>query len=138
MIGIRASRAARQHVVIGALMILLAGSGGCGDSTEPGSCGDAPEIAITQGLSPRFSWAPACSVAGLSVSRDDGTQQSWEITAAGNTIESGVDYGIVPPSATQSATAVELQPGVAYAVVIRVFLVGAATPSVLTQKVFQR
>lgn len=128
------SRARLHLLVVGTLLIAVTG---CASSTDPGSCTDAPNLTISTGTTPTFSWAPGCSISQLRVARDDGTAQMWNIQATENRIVPAVDYGAVPASVTQTIAPAALQTGATYVVLLRAVLPGTTSATTLTQKVFR-
>lgn len=121
-------------IAVGTLVGVTAG---CAGSTDPSSCADAPSLTVSTGTTPRFSWVPGCSISQLSIARDDGTAQMWNIQAPTNRIVPSVDYGMAPVNATQTMAPAALQTGVAYVVLLRVILPGTTNATTLTQKVFR-
>jgi hypothetical protein len=93
----------------------------CKDATAPSEpCEDDTGVALIIATSPepRFSWTPACFAFRLGVSIDDSLGTIvWQIDAdSGNTLRSGVTYGVVPDGATETVPAEALIAGQRYAV----------------------
>ena len=97
------------------LLAALAGTSlNCSDSpSEPTfePCpGDAVTVTVSAGLTPLFTWTPACGVAFLQVFPAAGGGNLWTVWAdsgSENPIPSGVRYGTTPVS---SQTVADPQP----------------------------
>ena len=91
----------------------------CKDATAPSEpCEDDTGVALIIATSPepRFSWTPACLAYRVGVSDSTGVIV-WQIDAdSGNTLHSGVTFGVVPDGATETIPAAALQVGQRYAV----------------------
>lgn len=88
--------------------------------TELPECDSSVTISVTPGTSPIFTWTPECTVFSLGVELTNTDEDQWVIVsdAGDNTIEPGVEYGQVPPGASQAAEARILMSGEAYTVVV--------------------
>ena len=106
----------RSTVVVVAMSFSAAA---CGEETGPPTpCLDDTGVvlAVATGASPRFNWSPACLAFRLGVTDSVGTFV-WQIDAdSGNTLHSGVTFGVVPDGATETIPAAALQVGQRYAV----------------------
>ena len=117
MRGISYRRAHR--VVLGALSLGLALS--CSTTTAPnqhvcavGELG-LHSMSISSGVTPTFTWSPACTVDILSVY--DSFVTVWSISNDSTKLGSPVTYGIVPAGSTQHFLFLQaLQAGVTYRV----------------------
>jgi hypothetical protein len=73
-------------------------------------------LAVQTGGEPRITWHPACLAFRLGVTDSVGTVV-WQIDAdGGNTLASGVTYGVVPAGNTEIVAAVTLTVGHRYSV----------------------
>ncbi len=107
------------------LAFLAATSLTCSDSpSEPTfeECpGDAVTLTASAGLTPLFTWAPACGIAFLEVYPRDGGGALWTVYAESgadleNPIASGVRYGATPSAGHTVAGPEPLQAGSPYSV----------------------
>lgn len=93
--------------------------GSCRDATAPAEpCEDDTGVALIVATSPepRFSWTPTCLAYRLGVSDSVGVIV-WQIDAdSGNTMRSGVTYGVVPAGSSETIAAAALTAGHRYAV----------------------
>ncbi len=91
----------------------------CKDATAPSvPCEDDTGVALIIATSPepRFSWTPTCLAYRLGVSDSAGTI-IWQVDAdSGNTMRSGVTYGVVPTGSSETIPAATLTAGQRYAV----------------------
>jgi hypothetical protein len=104
------------------LFLVLAVGFGCGDDDGTGpdanrNCTGDVTISVSAGLTPTFTWAPACRVAFFLVEAD--ASDVWFIEPTGEQgIASGVTYGVVPAGARQEEPAIALESGVTYDVIV--------------------
>ncbi len=95
-----------MHLIHSKILLLAAlpfASLACSDSAEPGfeDCSESSvTIEVSAGLTPTFSWSPACGVAFLYVTQGEGNIL-WMLRAATGTsipnpIASGLRYGRTP------------------------------------------
>ena len=114
-------RAGLSRRTLGFVLALTVGLG-CGDDdgTGPASdrnCTDDVVISVSAGLTPTFTWAPACRVAFFLVEAD--ASDVWFIEPTGaQGIAPGVTYGVVPAGARQEEPAIPLEAGVTYEVIV--------------------
>jgi len=94
----------------------------CSDSSEPTleHCpGDTVAVQVAAGMTPFFTWLPACGVAFLEVYPSSGGGALWTVYAdsgrgSENPIPSGVRYGITPQHGRTVAGPQQLQSGTMY------------------------
>ena len=115
---------------LAAALLCLAG---CGNVTGLNDyC--SPNVTISSGATPQFSWAPSCRIAELSVASGtacQGRYECWSIASLGdsvegvegryferNTMPSPIRYGMVPPGAHELSTVIPLQVGQQYLVTL--------------------
>jgi hypothetical protein len=108
---------------------------GCGDSTGPEEpdeqvipCTEqigSVDVTVSDGLTPTFSWSPACGVAMILIEEDAsdmwgaGTDEdAWSDPAAANLITPPVSYGATPTGTTAIQDALPLVSGRNYEVVL--------------------
>lgn len=108
------ARYARRAVVAGAILLV---AGSCSDSTDPAvPCTDAVILTVGSSTAPTFSWTPTCLAYQLEVQDSTGADM-WGVAAdSGNTLASGLQYGVVPAQASASMAPVALVSGQFYAV----------------------
>lgn len=106
--------------VLGA--VLTAALFSCSDSTGPEECRTSFTLQINVFVDPepRFEWVPRCLVSELAVFEESTGELKWTLFSSGgerpNTIESGAEYGVVPPDAQQDGAPAPLVPGTTYRV----------------------
>jgi hypothetical protein len=87
--------------------------GGCGSDEPPRPCerNNVPLLTATSGTTPRFDWSPGCLAYRLTVLGPGGAVV-WQVQGdAGNTMGSGIRYGVVPAGATESQAAAAIVSG---------------------------
>lgn len=103
------------------VLAILASGLACGyDSTSPGgqaACTGNVSVAVSSGTTPSISWTPACK-AFLVLVEDNGGDVWGVISDGTNAIPTPVQYGVVPPSATELTPPSALSPGTAYSVAV--------------------
>jgi hypothetical protein len=101
-------------VAVGCAMALACSSDDTGPGDAPPDCSGPVTIAVSSGLTPSFSWTPACRLFFVNV--ELGGSDQWSIISDGtNAIAPPVQYGVVPAGADQSSPAVTpLQAGQTY------------------------
>ena len=106
--------------VVAGLMLLACGENGPDDNR----CDVALNFQVTPGLTPVFSWSPACTVAQVRVVKeaegDDPEMEVWSVVAGGNTIAGPVTYGAPPAGSTETTPEAILTLGDAYRLVVAV------------------
>lgn len=106
--------------VLAGLMMLACGESGPDDNR----CDVALNFQVTSGLTPVFSWTPACTVAQLRVVKeaegDDPEIEVWSVVSNGNTIAGPVTYGVPPAGSTETTPEAFLTIGDAYRLVVSV------------------
>jgi hypothetical protein len=76
---------------------------GCGSPSQPTECLSNVTVSVSTGLTPRFTWTPACGVEVLSVVTEASRPQGnvvWDIEENDQGMASGVVYGVIPPGTT--------------------------------------
>ncbi|MFL5562787.1 MAG: hypothetical protein ACJ79K_15050 [Gemmatimonadaceae bacterium] len=98
------------------------------DATSPPVPCSAPltgiSIRVTAGSPTQFEWTPDCNLAGIILETAGTTAPGadmWIISDSRSRIEGPVQYGVVPPTATQVLAPVPMVTGQRY----RVHLIGA-------------
>lgn len=82
----------------------------------PCTADDLVTLTVSPGAATRFTWSPTCLAFRLGVTDTTGTYM-WEIEAdSGNTLASGITYGVVPDNATETIPSTALIAGRRYAV----------------------
>jgi hypothetical protein len=80
----------------------------------PCTADDLVTLTVSSGPGTRFSWSPTCLAFRLAVVDTAGTYL-WEIEAdSGNTLASGITYGVVPDNATETVPSSALVAGRRY------------------------
>ena len=106
--------------VAAGLMLLACGESGPDDNR----CDVALNFQVTPGLTPVFSWSPACTVAQVRVVKeaegDDPEIEAWSVVASGNTIAGPVTYGVAPAGSTETTPEANITLGDAYRLVVAV------------------
>jgi hypothetical protein len=107
---------------------------GCSTSTSPASCEAAAvgELTVTSGLTPTFSWAAACPAIDLAVFDPTTGAGLWEVHAGSRQIAKPVTYGVLPPGATQTHSALTLQTGATYGVYLSILAGGDTLSAVFS------
>lgn len=98
----------------------------CGDDpTEAPACvgTESVELEVTRGLTPRFTWTPACRAHALYVAEtapDAEATLQWSIVSPVemSLIQSGIVYGMLPAGVSEEVAAKPLQPGHQYIVAV--------------------
>jgi hypothetical protein len=91
-------------VALSCAMVLACSSDETGPSDAP-ICSAPVTIAVSSGLTPSFSWTPACRLFFVNV--ELGATDQWSIISDGtNAISPPVLYGVVPAGAHQSSSEV--------------------------------
>jgi hypothetical protein len=86
-------------------MVLACSSDETGPGDTPPVCSGQVTIAVSSGLTPSFSWTPACRLFFVNV--ELGAADQWSVISDGNNaIAPPVQYGVVPPGAEQSSSGV--------------------------------
>lgn len=88
---------------------------GCSDKSSTEACDSDLLISVGPGTTPKFSWEPKCNLAILIVEKNDG-EDMWMIISDGNTIASGVVYGVVPAGVNEIFGPGQLSVGTTYRV----------------------
>jgi hypothetical protein len=76
------------------------------DAPKNPVCPDNVVISVSGGATPEITWTPACNVSKIIVEGADG-KSKWFVAAQGNTIESGVTFGVTPDCAVELRPAAE-------------------------------
>lgn len=116
---------------LGALIAVTSATlAACG--TDPSifhvGCSQIDAVEISAGLSPTFTWSPACAVATVAVYEKFVSEDPlpvpvpgaliWKITtdpaSGGNLVEPGVQYGVAPTHSVELTAAAPLVPGRGY------------------------
>ena len=106
-------RRARRVVALAAVVL-----GACSEPEPPEPCTreTVPLLTVTTGTTPRFDWNPECLAYRVTV-LGPGGGEVWRVQSdAGNTMRSGVRYGVAPAGSTQSQSAVAMVSGQEYQV----------------------
>jgi len=82
------------------------------------ACSSTVNITVGSGITPTFSWTPACSLFFLLVEGNTGGDQWSVISDSTNAIAPPVTYGIVPPGATADFPPTTLVSGMSYDVLV--------------------
>ena len=113
--------AGRAVSTIAASMALVALTS-CGEDdpvapNAPAACTGAVTVTVTAGLTPTFSWTPACSVVALIV--EEGANDQWNVIASADPgFGPSVVYGAKPVGAAQVGALTPLRAGVNYTVTL--------------------
>lgn len=78
--------------------------------------GSVDTLLVTSGITPVFTWTPACRLGALSVYRVADTNVMWFVSSDRYDLRSGVRYGKVPSGLTQGQAAKPLEAGTEYIV----------------------
>jgi hypothetical protein len=106
-----------------ALMALLTA---CSDSPQEPALEECPDnqvsLAVSEGPTPTFSWAPQCGMASLDLFPSAGGASLWVLysgeQAAANPFRSGIVYGHAPPGALEVTGPAPLSAGTDYTVIL--------------------
>jgi hypothetical protein len=83
----------------------------------PAACTGNVTVTVTSGLTPTFSWTPACSVVALIV--EEGANDQWNVIANGDPgFGPSVVYGAKPVGSAQVGAVTPLRAGVNYTVTL--------------------
>lgn len=119
----------RSHITFACASVCLLA---CGNATGPEEqampCTDdtgSVEVTVGPGLTPSFSWSPACAVAMVLVEEDGSDMWSaitdetlWDNPATANLVASPVTYGTAITGTTTSQEPLPLQTGHTYELVL--------------------
>ena len=102
---------------------LLAACSGSPQEVPPEDCPDNQvSLTVSEGLTPRFSWAPRCGMASVNVFPTAGGASLWVLysgqEAAANPFHSGITYGRAPAGAIEVTGPVPLSRGTEYTVIV--------------------
>jgi hypothetical protein len=111
---------ARNAAIALSVVAVLAATG-CTNETPTeeeqavGGCTTASSVALTvgAGTTPKFTWTPNCTVAGLFVQRVSDGANMWTLSTTTQPLKSGITYGTVPQFSTGSIAS-PLAAGVQY------------------------
>ena len=112
-------RHVRRVAALALVLVLLACSGG-DDATGSGlsRCQTDVTLSVSSGMTPQFTWTPACGAGALFVESVDGSDLWYVEPTVSAGIASGVTYGVVPPDAIEDAPALALEAGKTYFVYV--------------------
>ncbi len=107
----------RSFVVVAAVLVLAA----CSEAAAPlPICPDSVSVAVTPGLTPQFSWTPACLLAEVQVADSATLNLLWDVgqyrLPDDNRIAPPVTYGVAPAAARVQVAPATLASGHAYLV----------------------
>ena len=124
---VRSVLASVQSSTFALIAILGGGLVACADGLgfEPiVTCSDSQAVTlrVEAGVTPRFTWQPACGMASLQVFPDTGITGAWVLYsgtyAAENPLPSGIRYGQVPPKGIAPSAPRPLVHGLSYHVTV--------------------
>ena len=125
------SRGFRAALIMTATVSFLAVAACSKDSTDvtgTPACTSGVSVAAGSGTTPKFTWTPNCSVAGLFVQRVSDGVNMWTVSTTDTPLKSGISYGDETIPGTTSA-ALTLTAGTQY----RVGLVNATGVELATR-----
>jgi hypothetical protein len=114
----------RRHAAYALTILAIFGTGACSNDTptDDGSgalvaCTTTSSVALTAsaGTTPKFTWSPNCTVAGLFVQRVSDGANMWTLSTTTSPLRSGITYGTARQFSTGS-NASPLVAGVQYRV----------------------
>ena len=117
------------------LAALACSSDSAGPSDQPVCAGNVT-VSVSSGTTPTFSWTPACKLFFVLV--EDGGGDQWGAISDGtNVIATPVEYGVVPPGATELQAPAVLNPGTPYTITVYRWVgPGPQDETLIGQKVF--
>jgi hypothetical protein len=104
------------------MVVLSCATAACSsDPTSPGDsvqeCTGPVTVSVSSGTTPTFDWTPRCSLFLVLV--EQGASDRWLVLSPGaNGIPPPVQYGVLPPGASQEDVAIPLAAGQTYDIVL--------------------
>jgi hypothetical protein len=123
----------RRAILLACLPLVLSSCGN--DSNGPnGACNGQVQVDVTAGVTPEFTWHPACAVSNLIVLAGVGphpfeqANPNWYVESQPdaqqqptNGLHGGIHFGEIPPGARQLTATIPLVQGQPYTVYLNVY-----------------
>jgi hypothetical protein len=115
--------------LVAAICVVLLLAAGCHRATRElpppvAGCPAQFSVAVSRGVTPRFTWTAECTVSSVAVQESIKTKDHWttvwsyHILDSGG-VSSGIEYGSAPPDAVVTIRAQPLHRGRYYLVTVR-------------------